>query len=299
MMEITNKFVTLKDNTRIAFKLYRPEKSKGVIQMLHGMAEHMDRYDAVCQYFCSMGYDVLIHDHRGHGKHISPSEKGHFPSIDTLIEDANEIFETFDFKGEFILFGHSMGSIVARKYVINYPGLFDRLILSGTSFYNKKFEAAALLLKPLLKIHPPYKKLDFVNKLTLNDFNRKFRPLRTESDWISLNEDNVDAFVSDLDAGFNMSIGALNSINESLKFTSSKKNVKRMNKNLKILLVAGQDDPFSNFGKGVDKTGKLFHKCGIHHVYVQLYENARHEVLFEKNQQEVLNNIGKWLNRNE
>ena len=295
MMEITNKFITLKDNTRIAFKLYRHEESKGVIQMLHGMAEHMERYDAVCRYFCDKGYDVLIHDHRGHGKHIEASEQGHFPSIDTLVEDAYEIFETFDFKGEFILFGHSMGSIVARKYVIRYPGLFDRLILSGTSFYNKKFEAASLLLKPLLKIHPPYKKLDFVNKLTLSDFNRKFRPLRTESDWISLNEDNVDAFVSDPDAGFNMSIGALNSINESLKFTSSKKNVKRMNKSLKILLIAGQDDPFSNFGKGVEKTGQLYKRCGIKHVFIQLYENSRHEVLFEKNQNEVLQNIRKWL----
>lgn len=294
-MEITEKFITLKDNTRIAFKLYESDGDKGVVQMLHGMAEHMNRYDGVCRYFCSLGYDVLIHDHRGHGHHVDDERRGHFTSIDTLVEDAYEILETFDFKGEYILFGHSMGSIAARKYVISYPGLFDRLILSGTSFYNKKFEAASILLKPLLKIHPPHKKLEFVNKLTLNDFNRKFRPLRTESDWLSLNEENVDAFVADPDTGFNMSIGALNSINESLKFISSKKNVKRMNKSLKILLIAGQDDPFSNFGKGIEKTGQLFKRCGIKHVFIQLYKNSRHEVLFEKNQNEVLQNIRKWL----
>lgn len=92
-----------------------------------------------------------------------------------------------------------------------------------------------------------------------------------------------------------MSIGALNSINESLKFISSKKNVKHMNKSLKILLVAGQDDPFSNFGKGIEKTGQLFKRSGIKHVFIQLYKNSRHEVLFEKNQNEVLQNIRKWL----
>ncbi|UBH23337.1 lysophospholipase [Macrococcus armenti] len=292
---ITKKLITLKDNTRIEYKLYRCNDAKGVIQMLHGMAEHMERYEPVCKYFNDLGYDVLIHNHRGHGENIDEKLRGHFPSVDTLVKDAYEIFETFAFKGEHVLFGHSMGSIVARKYVIQYPGLFDKLILSGTSFYNKKFEAASMILKPLLKIHPENKKLDFVNMITLRDFNKSFKPLRTESDWLSFNEDNVDAFINDPYTGFNMSIGALNSINESLKYVSRKQNVKRMNKSLKVLLVAGNDDPFSNFGKGVIKTGKLFKSCGITHVYLQLYEHARHEVLFERNQREVLNNMRKWL----
>ncbi|MCE4957198.1 alpha/beta fold hydrolase [Macrococcoides caseolyticum] len=293
------KIITLKDNTQLEIIVFQPLQPKGTVQILHGMSEHIDRYLPVARYFASLGYVVIMHNQRGHGKKIDEKTRGHFDSIETLVFDAYEVLETYKVTGRTILLGHSMGSIVARKYLSMYKDLFTDCILSGTGYYDAKYHASIPLLKTLIKVHGEEKILKSVNAMSTKQFNKKFKPLRTNSDWLSLNRENVDRFVKDPYCGFDVSLKVLLSVAQSMKETQSRQCIKLMHPDLNLLFLSGADDPFSNFGKGIQSLAKKYNRAGIHNVTVQLYLNARHEVLNESNQQEVLNNIGKWLNRYE
>lgn len=295
-----NKLITLKDNTQIEIKVIDPiQQPIGTVQILHGMSEHMDRYTNIAHYFVSLGYKVVLHNHRGHGKQIVESTRGHFDSIEQLVNDAHEILMTFKVPGRTILLGHSMGSIVARKYLMMYPKVFTDAILVGTGYSDAQYIASTRLLKSLIKVKGEDAILPKINAITTKQFNKKFKPLRTKSDWLSLNQKNVDQFVNDPYCGFDVSLQVFLSVAQSMKETQHRRAIKQMNPSINLLFVSGMDDPFSNFGKGIEKLARLYNKAGIENVTVQLYENARHEVLNEMNQRQVLDNIGKWLNRNE
>lgn len=291
--------MTLKDNTQLEMMMIEPgTKVKGTIQILHGMSEHMERYVAVASYFSERGYRVIMHNQRGHGKQIPDYTRGHFDSVEQLVTDGREIMETYRAGERIILLGHSMGSIVARKYIAMYPDMFTDCILVGTGYYDAKYKASILLLKSLIKVHGANAILPSVNNISTTQFNRKFKPLKTDRDWLSLSEENVQSFIDDEYCGFDVSLSVLLSVAESMQETQQRKIIKSMDAGLNLLFVSGTDDPFSNFGKGIHKLARLYNK-GIENVTVQLYHNARHEVLNEVNRTEVLDNIGKWLRRNE
>lgn len=295
-----NKLITLKDNTQIEIMVIEPfGKPIGTVQILHGMSEHMERYKHVAHYFASLGYKVVLHNHRGHGKQIDEATRGHFDSIEQLVNDAHEILMTFKVPGRTILLGHSMGSIVARKYLMMFPEIFTDAILVGTGFSDAQYNTSVRLLKSLIKLKGENAILPKINAFSSKQFNRKFKPLRTKSDWLSFNEENVDQFVKDPYCGFDVSLQVFLSIAQTMKETQQRRSIRQMDPSLNLLFVSGKDDPFSNFGKGIEKLARIYNKAGIEDVTVQLYNNARHEVLNEVNQQQVLENIGKWLKRNE
>ncbi|TDM12703.1 alpha/beta fold hydrolase [Macrococcus bovicus] len=288
--------VTLADNHQTEVMTFTPDHPIGTVQFLHGMAEHMDRYQDLGQYFKARGYKVIMHNHVGHGGLVQDDEKGHFDSMQQLVQHSAEILETFKVPDRpVVLIGHSMGSVVARRYVTMYPEHFAALILSGTSYFDAKMAAALQLLRGMIAVNGKDHKGDFANKVTLKQFNRKFRPLTTPSDWLSADPEKVQRFIDDPLTGFNMSLNAYKEILKSLKLTQQKRQLKRMNKHMPILLVSGKEDAFSNFGKGIDRLGHLYKEAGIEHVTVQLYSHSRHEVLLESNQTEVMERMARWL----
>ncbi|TDL95330.1 alpha/beta fold hydrolase [Macrococcus brunensis] len=288
--------VTLADNHQTEVMTFTPKHPVGTLQFLHGMAEHMDRYQDLGQYFKALGYKVIMHNHAGHGGLVQDDARGHFDSMQQLVRHSEEILETFRVPDRpAILMGHSMGSLVARRYVTMYPDHFSALILSGTSFFDAKMEAALNILRGMIAVKGENHKGDLANKVTLQQFNRKFRPLTTQADWLSADPEKVQQFVDDPLTGFNMSLNAYKEILKSMKQTQQKRLLKKMNKRMPILLVSGKEDAFSNFGKGIDQLGHLYKGAGIKHVTVQLYSYSRHEVLFESNQTEVMDRIALWL----
>ncbi|MGK0554512.1 alpha/beta fold hydrolase [Macrococcus capreoli] len=296
---IEHKLITLKDNTQLELIVSVPSQPIGTIQILHGMSEHIERYIPIAQYFSQLGYVVVMHNHRGHGKRIDESTRGHFDNVEQLVHDAYEVLQTFKVPGRTIVLGHSMGSIVARLYLALHPNVFDDCILVGTGYYDYKYQSSIALLKSLIKLHGPTAILPKINNISTKQFNKRFRPLRTQSDWLSLNQENVDQFVADDYCGFDVSLSVLLSVAQSMGETQQRKVIQKMGSKVNVLFVSGMDDPFSNFGKGIHKLAKKYKHSGIDNVTVQLYQNARHEVLNENNQQVVLENIRKWLNRNE
>ncbi len=293
--------LTVQDNTNIEVKVnFTDAESKGIVHIFHGMAEHMERYDKLASAISAYGFDVIRHNHRGHGINIDESTRGHYDDMKQVISDAFEVAQTVrgNVDKPYIIIGHSMGSIIARFFVETYPKYVDGLVLSGTGMYTMwKGLPTVKTLKIITKIYGADKRVEWVNKLVSNTFNKKIRPLRTKSDWISSNPVEVDKFVKDPYSGFNVSNQLLYETAYYMLRTSQLKYMKVLNKSMPILFVSGYDDPLGDYGKGILKLANIYRKAGLKNVKVNLYHHKRHEVLFEKDYENIWEDLFNWLNQ--
>ncbi|CDR24478.1 alpha/beta fold hydrolase [Staphylococcus schweitzeri] len=293
--------LTVQDNTNIEVKVnFTDVESKGIVHIFHGMAEHMERYDKLASAISAYGFDVIRHNHRGHGINIDESTRGHYDDMKQVISDAIEVAQTVrgNVDKPYIIIGHSMGSIIARFFVETYPKYVDGLVLSGTGMYPLwKGLPTVKILKIITKIYGADKRVEWVNKLVSSTFNKKIRPLRTKSDWISSNPVEVDKFVKDPYSGFNVSNQLLYETAYYMLHTSQLKHMKVLKKSMPILFVSGYNDPLGDYGKGILKLANIYRKAGLKNVKVNLYHNKRHEILFEKDYENIWEDLFKWLNQ--
>lgn len=278
---------------------------KGILQLVHGSCEHAKRYDAFAKFLNKNGWVVIANDHRGHGKtaDLSANELGYFADEDgwnIIIKDLKVVNDYIREKYQdkkIIMLGHSMGSFMARTYLIDYAESIDGCILSGTAWHAKfvlKFG-----MKVARKNQKKYgaKYIDmFVWKQSYKPLNKKFkREGAAGCEWLSLDQDNVKAFTQDKLCGQIFTSSAFKDMFSGILYNQSKNNIKKMDKEMPILLVAGDNDPVGNYGKGVVKTYKAFknNKCN---VQMKLYKNLRHEILFDISKGEVEADTLNFLN---
>lgn len=294
--------ITVKDGTMIEVKIEKAKKKTiGIVHLFHGMAEHMDRYNELVEALNIQGYDVLRHNHRGHGKDIDEKERGHFDDMLQIADDAYEIVEIIygtQFNMPYIVLGHSMGSIIARLFVERYHKFAQGLILTGTGMFPKrKGVPATIALKMITTVLGKRSRVRWVNNLVNQSFNKRIDHPKTESDWISTRRDEVEKFVEDDYCGFRVSNQLIYQTVKYMMQTTKRKNLDKLNKNLPILLVSGKEDPFGDYGKGIKQLGKLYKKSGIKHITVQLYKNKRHEILFEEDYQKTWQHMFEWIEK--
>lgn len=294
--------ITVEDGTTLEVKVDKANiATYGIIHIFHGMAEHMDRYKTLVNALTHQGYDVIRHNHRGHGKEIDEKERGHYDSMNQVVQDAFEIAQTLydSEKGlPYIVLGHSMGSIIARLFVETYPNFANGLILTGTGQYPKwKGIPTRISLKLISIFTGKRNRLKWVNQLVYKSFNKKIDQPRTESDWLSSQSTEVDKFVNDEYTGFLVSNQLIYETVKHMTRTANYTQLKKMNKQLPILMISGKNDPFGEYGRGVKSLARKFKKAGIKHITVQLYANRRHEILFEVDQQMIWNHMFDWIQK--
>ena len=294
--------ITVEDGTMLEVKVDKAKIATfGVIHIFHGMAEHMDRYEALVQSLTQQGYDVIRHNHRGHGKDINEDERGHYDDMKTIAQDAYEIAQTLydnDKNVPYIVLGHSMGSIIARLFVEKYPDMAQGLILTGTGQYPKwKGIPAVLGLKLITLFTGKQKRLNWVNNLVYKSFNKKIDKPETNSDWLSSKRDEVDKFVKDEYTGFLVSNQLIYQTVKYMIKTANYNQLKKMNPLLPVLFISGKEDPFGDYGSGIRKLGRKLKGAGIKHITVQLYAHRRHEILFEDDQQMIWNHMFDWIQK--
>ncbi|MBI5975152.1 alpha/beta fold hydrolase [Staphylococcus canis] len=273
----------------------------GIIHIFHGMSEHMERYDALVQVLNQNGYHVIRHNHRGHGKEID-SKRGHFDSIAQVVQDAYEIQTTYRSQFEdhlpYIVLGHSMGSIIARQYLQQHSNEVDGMILSGTGLFPMWQGVFVIPLLKLITLIGSKKRITkWLNYIMVQQFNKPFKPLRTPSDWLSSDESQVDAYVNDPYSGFLVSNQLIYSVVKSMIQTGRHRNIKKIKSDVPILMISGKEDSFGEQGKGVRRLGQKLKKGGIEHITIQLYTNKRHEILFEKDHENVWKHMLDWISR--
>lgn len=276
---------------------------KGVVQIAHGVAEYALRYEHFAKYLCAQGFVVVANDHLGHGKSLIEGcpmvylgdENGWEHTVDDMEELRARTARVFPGKPYF-LFGHSMGSFLSRTHLIRYPGKLDGCILCGTGHMNGlivaggKFVADGEIRK--LGAAAYSEKAD---TLAFGAYNKRFAPNRTPFDWVSLNEENVDAYMADPLCGGKTTLGLFRDMMGGIGFICDQKNINRMDKELPVFFIAGDQDPVGDMGKGVERAYAAFKKAGIRDVSLKLYHGLRHEILNEKTRQYVYRDVLDWL----
>lgn len=277
---------------------------RAVVQIMHGIAEHISRYDDFMAFLASNGFVAVGTDHLGHGQSIEkPEQMGFFAEKngwDYILKD-EEILrlamkQTYP-NVPFVLFGHSMGSFMARTHIIRYPGGFDAAIISGTGNQGAALVNSGLFMGNLvtaLKGAHHYSK--FLNKLAFGSYNKIYENPRTEYDWLTRDTEVVDKYIADPLCGFIPSCSLFRDMMTGVKFITNVNNLKSMKKDMPVYFMSGDKDPVGECGKGVKLAYENFKKAGMKDVYIKLYKDGRHEMLNEINKAEVYADILAWIN---
>ncbi len=270
---------------------------KGIISIIHGMAEHSDRYTEIAKYLCSEGFAVFFHDHAGHGKSVSSDDDlGFFCKEDgneKIVDDARDVISTAkklypDLP--IIVWGHSMGSFVTRRLIAKYPDAVDGAIICGTSGSNPAAPAGIMIAKAIAKLFGAHHRSELLDTMAFGAYNKKFTK-KTGFEWLSENEQNVSDYVTDRLCGYRFTASGFKDLFSLLASVSAKEWYVQVPKELPIYLIAGDMDPVGNYGKGVTEVyNKL---CSTEHtdVSIKLYPSLRHEIHNEKERQTVLDDI--------
>lgn len=303
MKKYTEKIASTDSKNNLNVIIWETEKEPiGVLQIVHGMAEYIDRYDNFAKYMTEHGFNVIGHDHLGHGYSVSNEHDYGFFAEENgdkiIIEDMHSVTQYAREKWEelpnFIL-GHSMGSFCLRQYLTKYSNDVFGAIIMGTGWIPS---AAALLGKTIATNTCKSKGSHTVNplliKLTLEPYNKPFAPARTNCDWLSRDEKQVDLYVNDKLCGFDFTAGAYKDFFTVLEKIAKNRQLIGMRKSLPILITSGSVDPVGG-KKACEKLNAQYKRCGIDDVTLKLWENDRHEILNELDKSDVYDYIYNWL----
>lgn len=287
-----------------ALKCVPDGKPRAVVQIAHGIAEHIDRYRPFMEFLADNGFVAAGNDHLGHGKSIRvPEEQGFFAEKDgwwRVVDDMDKLHDIMANEYPelpYVLFGHSMGSFLTRTYLIKHPDKYDGVILSGTGHQSPALvlggNAAASVMAKLNGAMGDGAKLD---SLAFGSYLNKIENPRTKFDWLSRDPEQVDKYIADPLCGFVGKIGLYRDMMQGIKFITDKKNIAQMNKEKPVYFMSGDGDPVGDYGKGVERAYKAFCDAGLHDVFMRLYPGGRHEMLNETNKEQVYQDILNWLN---
>ncbi len=293
-------------NTIYARK-YLPEGApRGVVQIAHGIAEHIGRYDAFMKFLAGHGFVAVANDHLGHGKSAANedeigifAEKGGWDKViadmDTLHDMMSEEFPGIPY----IFFGHSMGSFLVRTYIIRHPEKADLAIICGTGGQNRAVAAAGLgAAETAVTMFGARKEGKALNSMAFGAYNKSFGEPRTQSDWISSIPEEVDRYISDPMCGFIPKVSMFRDMMYGVMYISDTDNIAKMNKDMPVLIISGWKDPVGEKGKGVKRVFRMFCNAGMKHVHLKLYPGCRHELLNDVCREQVMEDIAAWLDKN-
>lgn len=289
---------------RIRVRQCTPDTApKAIVQIAHGIAEHIERYDDFMSFLAENGFVAVGNDHLGHGKSIEKDgDKGFFAAKDGWNYVVKDMDILHDMMHEaypdlpYIFFGHSMGSFLTRTYIIEHPEKPDLVILSGTGQQAPAIVGAGLLMANLaVKMYGPHRIGSGLNNIAFGSYNKCFSPARTAYDWLSRDKDVVDKYLFDPLCGFICTVSLYRDMMAGIKFISDQKNADRMDKDTPVYFMSGAMDPVGENGAGVERAYKSFCDAGLRDVFMRLYPDGRHEMLNELNRADVYNDILAWI----
>ena len=293
MKEENFKLVSDCDGLKLDVTMFVPKKIKGIVQLSHGMVECKEYYYDFMRYLTTNGYVTIINDHRGHGKSVkSDDDLGYFydETAEYIVEDLHQItkYVKDKFPGKkVILFGHSMGSLVVRKYIKKYDYEIDKLIVCGSPSENKLAGFGVNLTKIFKKIKGEKYRSDFLNRLSgLPDKDKS---------WLSKDSDYVNKYMNDKYCSFVFTTNGFMNLTKLMVDVYSKKNWVLKNKDLPIFFIAGKEDLVIKNEKAWMKSIKFLKDLGYKNIEYKLYDGMRHAIVLEKNKELVYDDIMKFL----
>ena len=289
--------------TKIHAVKWIPEiEVKGIIQIAHGMLEHIDRYDHFAKFMASQGIVVVGNDHLGHGSSLlTENDRGFFSQEDgnkTVIEDMRRLKEIMreEYKNlSYFMLGHSMGSFLVRQYISMYDDL-DGVLIVGTGYQQYALVKSGLLISKVMAAFKGWRfRSKFVDKLTIGGNNKHFEPAKTKVDWLSRDEEVVQAYINDKRIDFVFTLNAFYNMFKGILCLYDKDYLNKIPRNLPIIFLSGDQDPVGNFGKDVKRLYDTYMNIGITDVTLNIYKDDRHEILNELDKENIYEDILKWI----
>lgn len=284
-------------------RCWKPEGTpKAIVQIIHGISEHVQRYDHFARYLNSLGYMVVAEDHMGHGKSICEEvPQGYFAGgWAAAVENCCRLMERTmeEHPGvPYILFGHSMGSFLARSVLIRKPdsGIAAAIICGSAWMPNLVIQGGRLMSGLLMKGDTAKEPSEMLQKVMFSGYDKRIEHPRTPCDWLTRDEAIVDAYMADPLCGFAPTPTLANAMMNGLLYIQNPANLKRMKKDLPVHFIAGMEDPVGGYGAGVRKAVEMFIRSGMKSVSLKLYPGCRHEILNELNKDEVYADVAAWI----
>ena len=287
---------------RLHCALWKPEgEPKAVVQLIHGIAEHIGRYDAFAKFLTQHGYVVAADDHMGHGGSAENGLRGYFSGgWLSAVEDEKHLHDEISAQYPdlpYYILGHSMGSFYARQYLCEWGDELDGAIIMGTGYQPKALvQFARSTCRALAAVHGWQYRSKFVANMSFMGYNKGLEG-RTTHDWLNRDQAEVDKYLADERCTFTFTLNAYYSMFSGILRLYDPALLARVPKDLPLLFLAGDADPVGEQGAGVKRAVKSLLDAGVKNIEVKLYPSARHELLVELNREEVFADIGDWLDR--
>lgn len=277
-------------------------KAVGNVVIFEGMEEYVARYDAFAKFLNKNGYHVYALDTYGQGENVAPdlSNIGIWP-IDGFAKMVCAHHEMVNKAKEnglpTYIFSHSMGSYMGQDYIQRFSGDVEKVVLCGAGAKNPAVGMGLLLSKMSTSKKNRNKKAGLLAKIMFGSFNKQIKNPRTPYDWLSYNEDNVNAYIENPLCGFGPTKGFCLEFLKGMKPLFNKKNVARVSKDQKLFIITGEEDPVSNYSKYTYALEKMYKGLGLNNVSIKIYKHMRHEILNDDNRLEVFNDILEFFNK--
>lgn len=303
-MKIYDKKIPSSDGLHLLCgKVYEPDgEIQGIVQIVHGMTEHIDRYDAFMKALADNGYVAFGHNHLGHKDTVPDEELGFMGYSDGfryLINDVNAfgdaVSELYPDKKRF-LFGHSMGSFVVRLSILEAPEKLSGLIICGTGGPNK-LAGMGLMMCNLVTLFKGGKHISpLMQKLTFSNYNERFAEENDPNSWLSTDAVARNLYKDDKYCTFKFTVCAMHDLIKLNKVCNKPIWAEAVSKSLPMFLISGEDDPVGDYGRGVTTVYNRLKKADCN-VKMKLYKGARHEILNDFTRDEVTEDILNFIKK--
>ena len=285
----------------IRFYIYAPEKPKAVVLMSHGMCEYVERYKEFAEFLCENDIAFCGNDHLGHGNSVSDDDMlGYFGSrrgYINMVRDLNRMRKIAQLKFPdlpIFLVGHSMGSFLGRIFLSKYPVHFNGAIFTGTAGGITGSAPLRAILDLTSRKNGELYRPKLCTKLAFGLFNLRTENRRTPNDWLSRDDKNVDKFCEDKKCNFTFTTAGYRDMLNALLCCNSAPVIENTPTDIPLLFLSGGMDPIGEYGRGVRAAVVKYLERGCE-VNLRIYREARHELLFELNRQEVMEDILRFM----
>lgn len=286
------------DDYELDVHIYSSAKSKAVIQVIHGMEEHQERYENFISFLVSNDFSVVSSNLRGHGENAPIlgyfKDKGGYQQ---LIDDQlliTKFINTRFVELPVFIFAHSMGTIITRVLLQENSKLYTKVVLSGYPNYQKATNIGILITNIIKTFMGANYQSKFINNLSIGAFNKKVKNPKTNVDWICANDETIKKYLADPLCGFKFTCSAFNDLFRLVKIMHKHKKYVNVNSSMPLLLLRGEEDPCVGGEKGSKDSVNTLKKAGFENITTKCYRGMRHEILNEKENMLVYSDILKF-----
>lgn len=281
------------------------ENVVAVVQIVHGMAEYVGRYEELAAFLTARNFIVTGEDHLGHGKSVPEGGmKGYFCEQDPATVAVRDVHRLKKMTQElypgvpYFLLGHSMGSFIVRNYICRYGTGIDGAVLLGTGMQSNAligFSKALAAIQGAIQGQKHVSRL--LDKGAFGSYNKHIKDAETEFDWLTRDRQKVAEYIADGECGFVFTVNGFKTLFELISRAKKSENLAKIPKGLPVFMASGEEDPVGDYGQGVKKAYQSLLDAGLTNVELKLYPEDRHELMNELDRKKIMEDIESWFTK--